>query len=347
MAICKAAFDLIVEQEISDEATYRKKYQHFDWPDGASGPTVGIGYDCGYCVPAEIRRDWQGILPEAAIAVLVSASGITGAKASGWVRAHKRDVTITWEQAYRQFVEREIPKWEARLAAAVPNVDRLPDDCRGALLSIAYNRGCSFGLDGPRYAEMRAIKAHMAAQDFASIPKEIRSMKRLWPNARGLRARRDAEAALFARGLATLRRPPGETPVVTQQWPDADAYLPENSRTGPKPGAVTTAVKSPSIWASVMTLLYLVASTIGEVGHWIAGHFDWLFGLVPGAAGDVHALLDPVQDLGSMLKLDLGPMIPYLIIGAVVMYFVRHLRDKRELTARRVADETATDAAAA
>ena len=43
-----AAIDLIVREEDSSPEFYAKHYQHFEWPQGASGPTVGIGYDCGY-----------------------------------------------------------------------------------------------------------------------------------------------------------------------------------------------------------------------------------------------------------------------------------------------------------
>jgi hypothetical protein len=42
----------------------------------------------------------------------------------------------------------------------------------------------------------------MAARAFTQIPGEIRSMKRLWPDLRGLQVRRDREAALFQKGLS-------------------------------------------------------------------------------------------------------------------------------------------------
>jgi GH24 family phage-related lysozyme (muramidase) len=73
------------------------------------------------------------------------------------------------------------------------------------LVSLAYNRGASFSAPGERFLEMRNIRQHMEAKAFALIPGEFRAMKRIWagdPNLAGLLVRRDAEAALFERGLA-------------------------------------------------------------------------------------------------------------------------------------------------
>jgi GH24 family phage-related lysozyme (muramidase) len=101
------------------------------------------------------------------------------------------------------FIGRDMPKWEAIVAKALPNASQLAPDSFGALVSLAYNRGPSFSNMGDRYREMRAIRDHLANQQFAEIPDDIRSMKRLWQNVVGLRNRRDHEATLFEKGLAT------------------------------------------------------------------------------------------------------------------------------------------------
>jgi hypothetical protein len=49
-----------------------------------------------------------------------------------------------------------------------------------------------------------AIKNDMDRSDFASIPGEFRSMKRLWPTVPGLQKRREREGRLFERGLARV-----------------------------------------------------------------------------------------------------------------------------------------------
>jgi GH24 family phage-related lysozyme (muramidase) len=101
------------------------------------------------------------------------------------------------------FLGRDMPKWEAIVIKALPNATQLAPDSFGALVSLAYNRGPSFSTVGDRYREMRAIRDHLANQQFDEIPDDFRSMRRLWPNVVGLRNRRDHEAALFEKGLKT------------------------------------------------------------------------------------------------------------------------------------------------
>lgn len=218
LAISDAAFDLIVTEEDSNAAYYTRHYEHFEWPAGASGPTIGIGYDCGYVTQAEATADWSGIVDATTLAAIIRACGLRGETAHAFVRARGASVTIPWDQAIKEFREREVPKWMDRLTAAVPNCDQLAPDSRGALLSLAYNRGTGgFHDPGSRYAEMRAIRALMAAQNFSKIPAEFTSMRRLWPAGGDLWRRRGHEAALFQKGLATpAATPPTVTPPQAQ-----------------------------------------------------------------------------------------------------------------------------------
>jgi GH24 family phage-related lysozyme (muramidase) len=195
------AIAFIFAEEDSSEAYYSRHYLHWDWPEGASGPTIGVGYDCGYVTTGEARIDWDGIADDATIENIVKACGLKGEAAEEFVRANRDSVTITYDQAMREFKEREIPKWVKRVRAALPGTDKLPPLCLGAIVSLAYNRGCSFDLPGARFAEMRAIKAHIAAPNFAAIPADILSMRRLWPRGGDLWNRRAHEAALFQKGL--------------------------------------------------------------------------------------------------------------------------------------------------
>ena len=204
MRSSQTAVDLIVEEEVSSSALYTKLYSGFSWPGGASGPTVGIGYDTGYTTPDEILRDWAGLINSAGMAQLVIAQGKKSATAAVFVSQNKNSVVIPWSAAYLEFQNREIPKWEQKLAFALPNTDSLTADSFGALVSLIYNRGTGgFTLPGERYSEMRAIKACMANKLYDKIPAQIRSMKRLWTN--GLVTRREREAALFERGLAVAK----------------------------------------------------------------------------------------------------------------------------------------------
>lgn len=204
MKISEAAFNLIVTAEVSSQPYYTKHYQHFEFPGAASGPTVGIGYDCGYTTPAEIRKDWAGIIPPDAVEALTKASGLKGDAARRFVNLHSHSVTIPWDQAIQEFKTNEVPKWEQRVEKALPNTTPLSPDCFGALVSLAYNRGTGgFHDPGSRFAELRAITAHMQTKQFDKIPNEFLSMRRLWPSMAGLRKRREKEAALFTKGLQT------------------------------------------------------------------------------------------------------------------------------------------------
>lgn len=194
------AVSLIVNFEVSSQAAYNAKYQHPTWPGGASGVTIGIGYDCGYATANQIRSDWTGKISDAMVQALARTAGIHGSPASSASHMLFGGVIIPWAAAMAVFIGHDMPKWESIVSHALPNTDLLSGDSFGALVSLAYNRGASFTLTGDRYAEMRDIHAHMTTKDFDRIPNDIRSMKRLWPNVPGLRIRRDSEANLFATG---------------------------------------------------------------------------------------------------------------------------------------------------
>jgi hypothetical protein len=206
MKSSEKAFEQIVTEEDGNESYYVTHYEGFDYPGGASGPTLAIGWDCGYATPGEAVADWTGIVSPDTVTHIVAACGRKGAFAADFVRANPHAVTITWDQAMQEFREREMPKWEAQLDAALPNTDLLSGDSYGVLVGLSYNRGDSFSTPGPRYAEMRAIKAHMEAKAFDLIPGELLSMRRLWPAGGDLWRRRGHEADLFSAGL-------GQSPV--------------------------------------------------------------------------------------------------------------------------------------
>lgn len=219
--ISDAASELIVEQEVSSQKTYTAKYQRPERPGGASGITIGIGYDCGYSTPNQIRADWNGRISATMIEVLATrAAGLTGNAAQSRLGELRSQILVPWEAAISEFNEVEIPRWVGKVKQYLPNTELLPPDCLGALVSLAYNRGPSFNNSGDRYTEMRAIKAAMVAKRFSEIPAQFRSMKRLWntPSMRGLVSRREAEAKLFERGLAAgVPSRPAITPVPTEK----------------------------------------------------------------------------------------------------------------------------------
>ena len=182
---------------------YNTAEVHPDWPGGASGVTIGIGFDCGYSTSAEIGAAWADLLTPASVAALQAVAGIRGSPAQS--HAHELHwITIPWASAIAVFHNRDLPKWVNIVKTALPNCDKLNGDCLGALVSLAFNRGASFDMQGSRYQEMREIKGYMASGDFGKIPGEFLAMRRLWPNGGDLWKRRGHEAALFQSGLDAM-----------------------------------------------------------------------------------------------------------------------------------------------
>ena len=196
------AFDLIVMLEVTNQATYERSYSRPTWPRGASGVTIGIGYDVGYVSKNLLWDDWKNAIPDVMITALEPAIGVTGPDADQLVHDLGGSVDVPWSAAISVHRGKVIPKWVALTERALPNTNALSADSLGALVSLAYNRGASFNSKGPRYAEMRAIKDDMGSRTFPDVPTQIRKMKRLWPTVKGLRIRRDLEAQLFQDGLA-------------------------------------------------------------------------------------------------------------------------------------------------
>lgn len=214
--ISQEAFDLIVEEETGGRTLYEKTECHPTYPGGASGVTIGIGYDCGYSTAQQIAADWGPYVDAKTLQALQDVAGIHGPPAASHA-SELHWITIPWDTAIQVFTLRDIPKWTGITRHALPNYDKLPPDCCGALTSLSFNRGASYSTSGDRYTEMRNIKWHMTTMEYDKIPAEIRSMKRLWQGQGldGLLSRRDHEAALFEKGLGELDGDPDTTPAST------------------------------------------------------------------------------------------------------------------------------------
>ena len=199
-AISDAAFDLIVEFEVSSQLVYTAKYRAPTWPQGASGVTIGIGYDLGYADCAGLHADLDGAIPDAMVSALEAALGVTGPPAEAIALSLHASVDVPWDAAIAVHRNKVIPRWTGLTERALPNTGALSDDQLGALVSLTYNRGASFDDPRDRYREMRDVKAHMTAAQFQALPQDLRSMKRLWPSVPGLQKRREREAQLLEAG---------------------------------------------------------------------------------------------------------------------------------------------------
>lgn len=197
--IATTAVACIAREEVSNRAHYDAVVAAPSYPGGESGITIGIGYDLRF-EGAHFAADWGDRLDGATHAALVPWLGRQGSAAAV---ASLAGIRIDWDAAWFVFTRRSLPAYVAEARAAFPNFDALPRLCRGALVSLVYNRGTAMqdGSADDRRREMRDIRDALAAGRPQDVPAALLAMQRLWPTVRGLRERRAREAGLFAEGL--------------------------------------------------------------------------------------------------------------------------------------------------
>jgi GH24 family phage-related lysozyme (muramidase) len=192
-----AAEKLILDYEVGGgEKYYNKFLKHPTWPGGASGTTVGVGFDLGFTTRGEFSQYWSGLDFHDRLR-LERTIGIKGIAAKTVTQSVK-DITIPWALALDVFRSKTILAEVAKTQKAFPGCDDLPDDAFGALVSLVYNRGPKTDPKDPRRTEMNNIRLHVRTGSLAGIAQELRRMKRLWvgQGLDGLLKRREAEAQL-------------------------------------------------------------------------------------------------------------------------------------------------------
>lgn len=195
LMISQKAIDLILEEEGCDLTP--------NWPGGDSGVTYGRGYDLGYNNKDQIKRDWGSFVTKETLDFMLSCSGLKGQQAKEKINPLTRIYKINQRAADSVFLNNTLPRFEKLALETYPGLELLEDNVRGAIVSLVFNRGTSFGTEGkPSWEsrrEMRALKPLIEAGDLQSISDTIRSMKRLWAGKglNGLLRRRDREADLI------------------------------------------------------------------------------------------------------------------------------------------------------
>jgi GH24 family phage-related lysozyme (muramidase) len=190
------AYNLILKYEVGGgSAYYNKALKHPCYPGGASGVTIGIGYDLGYNTKAQFANDWKSVISDKTFSRLEACLGSKSTLAKQLIR-NVKDIEIDWESASVVFKKETLPRFINETLKAFPNADSLHPDAFGALVSIVFNRGAS--VSGSSRAEMANIRALIPSKNYKKIAQEIRNMKRLWvgKGLDGLLKRRDEEASL-------------------------------------------------------------------------------------------------------------------------------------------------------
>jgi GH24 family phage-related lysozyme (muramidase) len=183
---------LILEFETGGQQGYN---QRPEWPGGASGVTVGVGYDTGYYSHKVILADWQS-LADYDRARLADCSGLTDG------RAHERtktlhDLVVRWDLAVDVFDRVDVAREFANAKRAMPGFEDLRANAQAAIISTGFNRGWSFA--GPNRVEWRAIRDLVPIRDYEGIAAQERKMVRVWAGTSiesGMRRRRTAESNL-------------------------------------------------------------------------------------------------------------------------------------------------------
>ena len=205
--LSKKSLDLILEFEVGGGENYYNKFlKNPAWPEGQSGVTIGVGYDLGYVNKTEFSEDWKD-LPKEIFDRLYKVVGIKGYNAKNLIRGLK-DITIPWDLALKVFNNKTVTKFYNLTKQTFPNFDNLPEDAKGGLVSLVFNRGAA--LEGDRRREMKLIRDGMKLvsnydqKALTFIANQIRNMKRIWIGGsieKGMSRRRDAEAKLIEDSL--------------------------------------------------------------------------------------------------------------------------------------------------
>jgi hypothetical protein len=195
LTLSRKGFDKLVNHEISSPAYYRLRLQKPIWPGGASGITIGVGYDLGYHRDYQIRRDWQPYVNDEELQELIKLAGKKGQDAKR-LKNRVRHIRIPYEAAAQVFSESTLPRFAKDTRKTYKGIEKLLPDAQAGILSLVYNRGTR--LSGSKRKEMKAIQALVKKQDYDEISEQIIAMKRLWKNTnlKGLLKRRDDEAKL-------------------------------------------------------------------------------------------------------------------------------------------------------
>ncbi|MBI3561642.1 MAG: peptidoglycan-binding protein [Gammaproteobacteria bacterium] len=114
------------------------------WPKGASGVTLGPGYDMKKRTSDEIKRDMLAIGLDSDTAQKIGqAAGLKGSKAEEFKDANKNLVKLTTEQE-KQLLVLIVPAYEKIVQGAI--VIPLTQNQFDALVCFAYNPGGEFNI---------------------------------------------------------------------------------------------------------------------------------------------------------------------------------------------------------
>ena len=196
LAISKEGYNLILKHEVGGGASYYSRYLARPcWPGGASGVTIGVGYDLGYNTRSQIAADWKALSPDI-IARLQSVAGAKGTAAQR-LTPTLRSISIPWDIAEKVYRERTIPRFARLTENAYRGTATMHPHAQSAMLSWVFNRGEGIS-SSSRDIEKRAMRSDIPTR-VKLLPGHFRASKRIWigRGLDGLLRRREDEARLI------------------------------------------------------------------------------------------------------------------------------------------------------
>lgn len=192
----KAIEALIINFEVSSKRNYDRRLQRPIWPGGASGVTIGLGYDLGHQKPDDVRRDLDGLLTPEQIIALITACGVTGPRART-ICNNLQHIVLLWDKACVLFYKSSLPFYAKQTYRVYPDVVNIHPYEQTVFVGLVYNRGNALrdSSANDRRREMRELIAAIKADNDKLMASLLRSMKRLWNDSqKGLILRREEEA---------------------------------------------------------------------------------------------------------------------------------------------------------
>lgn len=161
-----------------------------------SGVTIGIGYDCGQYSAQKIRADWGGVLPKPMVDALVKTAGKKKQDAVAMLPSVKF-VDVPIEAALQVFYNTSVYEFGRLTLKIYPDLPKLHPVEQTVMVGLVYNRGNDISSKKESRKEMRELVDAIKADDDKRMADLLVAMCRLWPQTRGLRNRRKAEAELI------------------------------------------------------------------------------------------------------------------------------------------------------
>ncbi|HTJ83932.1 MAG TPA: hypothetical protein VL400_19570 [Polyangiaceae bacterium] len=203
-----------------DPTKVRSRYNPLPhWPGGASGLTIGMGYDLRYQSPAQLHSDWDGVLTPEQLARLEAYTTqvkivkgkqrkVVGPKPTKAALKAMADIEVRYKEGLKVFEDKILPRYREDAYRTFPGLKDMDPYTQASVIAMTYNRGTGYDDDpnrkrGESKAKQRKrlarakhfveMKGAIFRQDTVAISAILREMK-AETSMKGVKNRREGEA---------------------------------------------------------------------------------------------------------------------------------------------------------